>query len=118
MPSVTDLSAGDRQGLMKKLAGALKDAGLNARVTLNRETVCPIMADSVEDKLTIDVEGKFPPSMKEKCEAFQAAAKEIVGDTQGVNLSIGVELGAGSPYDTIKGVTKVFDTSCKEDLVH
>lgn len=89
------------------LAGLLAEHNIPARVKLERETVCNIMASEVQDSMTINVTAKCNPSQKDQVDAFNAAVKDKTAGIEGVTVKVSVELGAGCKYETITEVEDV-----------
>lgn len=103
------MTAAERKAVMKELAQAIKDNGLDdkLKVVCHRETVCALASEGIEDNFTIKCEANFPPDKKEAVDAFTEAAKKITEGKTGIVIKANVVLGPGSKYDPIKNVKPI-----------
>jgi thiol-disulfide isomerase/thioredoxin len=59
---LTKKTSEERSSAMTELAEKLKECGLgDASVKFIRETVCPMKAESMEEKMTLSVSKSYPP---------------------------------------------------------
>lgn len=77
------------------------------QIKQTRETVCALAAPTVEDKQMIVIEKNMPPEVKDRVKDFVEEAKTIIGETQGVKLSVNSVIGQGSQYDPISGIVPI-----------
>ena len=97
MPKVSEMNAGERKELMTKIADQLKANGLeDAKLSFVRETVCPIAAKTVQDSMTISVDGKFDFDKQDAVNAFNTWAKSQ--DVEGLEFELGCQLKQGGQF--------------------
>jgi len=109
MDSIGTMGRDAQNDLMQKLAGVITKHGLenDIKVNLQRETVCALAATTVEDSLKLTVEGKLPPDLKDKVEAFKAEANQVVEGIKDVSIKVESVIDVGCQYDPISGIVPI-----------
>jgi thiol-disulfide isomerase/thioredoxin len=109
MPKVSEMSADERNDLVKKLAGAVKEAGLADKVKIQtyRESVAPLAAAEVMDSFSIKVSAKLGPEFKDKVDALKTTCEPILEGVEGATFDVTVALGPGCKYDPIKDLKPI-----------
>jgi len=91
MTDFETMSADERTALIQKIAPIIKESGLEGiEVKMSRECVCPMSADSLEDKCSLSIEKSFAPDKKDQVEAFKTKINEATSGVKNVKLDVKV----------------------------
>jgi len=81
------MNAEQRTACIKAIAELLKKHNLEgAKISADRECVCPIGADAIQDDSSLTIEKNFPFDKKADVDAFKEALKET--GYQGVKAAV------------------------------
>lgn len=121
MSYVTDMSAGERDDLVQKLAGVIKTHEYQDIVNVNkvRTVICPLIADEVQERHEIKVCKKIildtPITSKDKVDAFRSEARKAVEGIHETKIEIETQHGVGTVEEKVGNGE--FATLAKNDYV-
>ena len=114
----SSLSADEQKSKIEELGNALKECNLgHVKVTIHRETVCPLAANAVEDDISLSIKEQLPSTRQADADKFNEKAKSILEGIEGVELGVVSTVSAGDNYQTITEV-EAMDQDGKVELKH